>query len=174
MEKLEKLEKQPCPMCGKNTLTLTESEDNVPYFGKVYVFSMSCSDCKYKKSDIEAAEQKEPCKYSIDVDSEADMRIKVVKSSNATVKLPHVMTISPGPASLGYITNIEGLLNRVKEGIQSLIDSEEDKDAVKKARRLMKKVNRVIWGSEKQKIIIEDPTGNSAIISDKAVKSKLK
>ncbi len=174
LEKLEKLEKQPCPMCGKNTLTLTESEDNVPYFGKVYVFSMSCSDCKYKKSDIEAAEQKEPCKYSIDVDSEADMRIKVVKSSNATVKLPHVMTISPGPASLGYITNIEGLLNRVKEGIQSLIDSEEDKDAVKKARRLMKKVNRVIWGSEKQKIIIEDPTGNSAIISDKAVKSKLK
>ena len=30
-----------------------------------------------------------------------------------------------------------------------------------------------MWGKDKLKIIIEDPTGNSAIISDKAVKSKL-
>jgi len=171
---MEKLDKQPCPMCGKKTLTLIESEDNIPYFGKVYLFSMNCSNCKYKKADIEAAEKKEPCRYTLEVNSEKDMKIKIVKSSAATVKLPHVMTIEPGSASQGYITNVEGLLNRVKDAIQIAINSEEDKDAVKKARRLMKKVNRVIWGSEKLKIIIEDPSGNSAIISDKAVKSKLK
>jgi len=171
---MEKLDKQPCPMCGKKTLTLIESEDNIPYFGKVYLFSMNCSNCKYKKADIEAAEKKEPCRYTLEINSEKDMSIKIVKSSAATVKLPHVMTIEPGSASQGYITNVEGLLNRVKDAIQIAINSEEDKDAVKKARRLMKKVNRVIWGSEKLKIIIEDPSGNSAIISDKAVKSKLK
>ena len=171
---MEKLEKQPCPMCGKNTLTLIESEDNIAYFGKVYLFSMDCSNCKYKKADIEAAEQKEPFKYTIEINSEKDMNIKIVKSSAATVKLPHLMTITPGPASEGYVTNVEGLLNRVKGAIQTAIDSEEDKEDIKKARKLMKKINRVIWGSEKQKIVIEDPSGNSAIISDKAVKSKLK
>jgi C4-type Zn-finger protein len=31
-----------------------------------------------------------------------------------------------------------------------------------------------MWGQDTLKIIIEDPSGNSAIISDKAVKSKLK
>ena len=31
-----------------------------------------------------------------------------------------------------------------------------------------------MWGKEKQMVIIEDPSGNSAIISDKAVKSGLK
>ncbi len=169
-----KLENQPCPMCGKRTLTLTESEDNIPYFGKIYVFSMICSNCKYKKADVEAAEKKEPCKYTLEVSGEKDMSIKIVKSSAATVKLPRVMTIEPGPASQGYITNVEGLLNRVKDAIQIAINSEEDKENIKKERRLLKKINRVIWGSEKQKIIIEDPTGNSAIISDKAVKSKLK
>ena len=30
-----------------------------------------------------------------------------------------------------------------------------------------------MWGKEKLKIIVEDPSGNSAIISEKAVKSKL-
>ena len=171
---MEKLEKQPCPVCGKNTLTLIESEDNIAYFGKVYLFSMDCSNCKYKKADIEAAEQKEPSKYTIEINSEKDMSIKIVKSSEATVKIPHIITITPGPASQGYITNIEGLLNRVKDAVQSAMDAEEDKDDVKKARKLIKKVNRVIWGSEKLKIILEDPSGNSAIISDKAVKTKLK
>ena len=40
--------------------------------------------------------------------------------------------------------------------------------------KLLKKVNRILWGSEKCKFIIEDPSGNSAIISDKAKKDKLK
>ena len=31
-----------------------------------------------------------------------------------------------------------------------------------------------MWGKQKQKVIIEDPSGNSAIISDKAVVEKLK
>jgi C4-type Zn-finger protein len=38
---------------------------------------------------------------------------------------------------------------------------------------MLKKINRVLWGSDSIKIIIEDPTGNSAIISEKAVKGKL-
>jgi len=39
---------------------------------------------------------------------------------------------------------------------------------------MVKKLQKVLWGDEKLKLIIEDPTGNSAIISDKAVKAKLK
>jgi len=39
---------------------------------------------------------------------------------------------------------------------------------------MLKKITRITWGKEKAKIIIEDPSGNSAIISDKAVKAKLK
>jgi C4-type Zn-finger protein len=39
---------------------------------------------------------------------------------------------------------------------------------------MIKKIHRIVWGQEKQKLIIEDSTGNSAIISDKAVKEKMK
>ncbi|MBW2996042.1 ZPR1 zinc finger domain-containing protein [Candidatus Woesearchaeota archaeon] len=171
---MEKLDNQPCPMCREKKMTLIEDEKEIPYFGKVYVFSMTCSNCKYHKADVEAADQHEPSKYSIEISGDKDMKIRIVKSSEATVKIPHVVTIEPGPGANGYVTNIEGILNRVKHQIESAKESEDDPAAKKKAKNLLKKLTRVMWGKEKLKIIIEDPTGNSAIISDKAVKSKLK
>ncbi len=172
--KPEDFEHQPCPLCGQKTLILTEREIEVPYFGKVYLFSMTCNSCKYHKSDVEATEQKEPVKYEFEISSEDDMKVRVVKSSEATVKLPHIATITPGPASQGYVTNIEGILNRVKYQIESAKEMEEDDEDKKKAKNLLKKLLNIAWGKEKQKIIIEDPSGNSAIISDKSVKSPLK
>ena len=171
---MHELDNQQCPVCGKKTLTLTEDEVEVPYFGKLYLFSMRCSNCKFYKADIEAAEHKEPARYEFEVSSPEDLKVRVVKSSNATIKIPHVMTIKPGPASQGFVSNIEGILLRVKRAIEIARDSEENPEAKKKARKLLKKLMRVMHGEEKIKIIIEDPTGNSAIISDKAVRKKLK
>ena len=101
------------------------------------------------------------------------MKIRVVKSSNATVKIPHIGSIEPGEAANGYITNIEGILQRMKKQIEVLSDDSEEEEDRKKAKNMLKKLLRVMWGQEKLKLIIEDPSGNSAIISEKAVKSKL-
>src|SRR3989338_6563960 len=174
MSEPEMISGQPCVFCHQKTLTLTEHEVEVPYFGKVSLFSMTCSTCKYHKSDVEAIEQKEPSRYTFEISSEEDMKVRVVKSSEATVKVPYIADITPGPASQGFVTNIEGILNRIKHQIETARDTAEDEDDRKKAKNLLKKLTRVMWGQEKQKLIIEDPSGNSAIISDKAEKSKLK
>jgi len=165
---------QPCAFCKEKTLSLAQHETEVPYFGKIVIFSMTCSTCKYHKSDVEALEEKEPAKYTFEISSEEDMKVRVVKSSEATVKLPYIADITPGPASQGFVTNIEGILNRVKYQIETARDTAEDNEDRTKAKNLLKKIQKVIWGQEKQKLIIEDPTGNSAIISDKAEKAKLK
>ena len=167
-------EQHPCPLCHEKTLILTEREVEVPFFGKLYLFSMTCNSCKYHKADVEAIDQKEPVKYEFEILKEDDMKVRVVKSSEATVKVPHISTITPGPASQGYITNIEGILNRIKYQIETLRDTAEDEEDKKKAKNMLKKLTRIMWGQEKQKIIIEDPSGNSAIISDRAVKSSFK
>ena len=172
--KEEDLESQQCPLCNENSLILTESETEMPYFGRVYLFSMTCNNCKYHKADVEAVEQKDPVKYEFEISSEEDMKVRVVKSSEALIKLPHLAVITPGPASQGYITNIEGVLNRVKYQIESVKETEEGEEDKKKAKNLLKKITRIMWGQEKQKLIIEDASGNSAIISDKAIKSPLK
>ncbi|MFA5141736.1 MAG: ZPR1 zinc finger domain-containing protein [Candidatus Woesearchaeota archaeon] len=162
-----------CPICSQKTLTLTEHEMDIPYFNKVILFAMTCSNCKYHKSDVEAIEHHEPAKFTLEIDSEEDMKIRVVKSAEATVKIPHMISMEPGESSNGFVTNVEGILNRLMNIIEMTRDSEEDEDLKKKAKNMLKKLNKVLWGQEKLKIIIEDPSGNSAIISDKAVKSKL-
>ena len=173
-ELTEDFEHQPCPLCHEKNLIFTERETEVPYFGNVYLFSMSCTNCKYHQADVESVQQNDPVRYEFEISSEEDMKVRVVKSSEATVKLPHLATISPGPASQGYVTNIEGILNRVKYQIESAKEMEEDEENKKKAKNLLKKITRITWGQERQKLIIEDPSGNSVIISDKAVKMPLR
>ncbi|PIN76489.1 hypothetical protein COV17_02315 [Candidatus Woesearchaeota archaeon CG10_big_fil_rev_8_21_14_0_10_36_11] len=170
---MSEITNQPCPFCGEKKCTLKEEEIEIPYFGRVFVFSMDCSACHTRKSDVEPAEQKEPCRYTLEVSSEDDLNIKIVKSGEATVKIPHVITVESGPASEGYVTNVEGLLERIKKQIQSAAESEDEPTAKKKAKNLLKKLGKVLVGREKLKIIIEDTSGHSAIISDKAQRSKL-
>ena len=165
---------EKCPLCNQNSLILTERDVEVPHFGKVYLFSMTCDSCKYHKADVESVEQKEPVKFEFEISSEDDMKVRVIKSAEATVKLPHIATITPGPAAQGYITNVEGVINRVKYQIEASKEAEDDDSKKKKAKSLLKKINRITCGQENQKIIIEDPSGNSAIISDKAVRSSFK
>jgi len=167
------LKDQPCPVCNQKKLSLTEAEIEVPFFGKLYVFGMHCDNCKYHKSDVEAAEKKEPCKYVFEVSGKEDLQVRVIRSSEGIIKFERVGSIEPGPAAEGLITNIEGLINKIKEQIEKIRDLEEDDDAKQKAKNLLKKLMKVIWGEEKLKITIEDPSGNSAIISEKAKKTKL-
>ncbi|KHO49412.1 MAG: zinc finger protein [archaeon GW2011_AR9] len=170
---MSEIKGQPCPFCNENKCTLKEDEVDIPYFGRLFVFVMECEGCGARKSDIEPAEPKEPCKYTLEVTSEDDLNIKIVKSGDATVKIPHIITIDAGPASEGYITNVEGLLDRIKKTIESTMEAEEDEIAKKKAKNMIKKINQVLVGRDTLKIIIEDETGHSAIISEKAQRSKL-
>ena len=170
---MAELKAQQCPFCGEKKMVLREEDMDIPYFGKVFVFSMECEACGTKKSDVEPMEPKEPCRYTLEVTSEDDLNIRVVKSGEATVKIPHVITMEPGPASSGYVTNVEGLLQKVKEIVQSTIDVEDDEGAAKKAKNMVKKLNRVMAGQKPIKIIIEDPSGDSAIVSEKEQKRKI-
>jgi len=161
------MEGQQCPICGKKTLTLVEAERDVPFFGKVYLFSMDCSECDFHKADLETDNSGKPVKTTYEVTCEDDMKVRVIKSSSATVKIPRITTIEPGAASNGYITNLEGIFNRVKKQIENVRDSSDDKAEQKKAKNLLKKIRKIMWGEESIKVTIEDPNGNSAIISEK-------
>jgi len=167
------LKGETCIFCNNKTLTLIETSIEIPYFGVVHVFAMDCSSCNYHKTDLETTENHDPVKYSLEISSEEDLKIRIVKSSTATIKIPYIGSIDPGEASNGYITNVEGILNRFKTMIDSMREESEDKADQKKAKNLIKKINKATWGQEKLKLILEDPAGNSAIISEKAVKSKL-
>ncbi len=172
---MDVLKNQQCPFCGEKKLTLTEDEQDIPFFGKVYLFSMICGGCGAKKSDVEAAELKEPVKITFETKNEKDMNVRVVKSSEATLRIPQLkMDVSPGTASDGYVTNVEGVLEKFKEILEQVKNDSEDDDGKEKAKTLLKKIWKMKLGDVPVTLVIEDPTGNSAIISEKALVEKLK
>ncbi|MBS3155017.1 ZPR1 zinc finger domain-containing protein [Candidatus Woesearchaeota archaeon] len=172
---MEEIKNEECPMCRTKSLTLREDTNNVPHFGKVFIFSMTCSNCNYHVADVEAEDVHEPSRYTFTIENEKDLNTKVIKSSTATVNIPQLkMDSKPGPASIGFISNMEGLLKKFEDILASERDSAEDDEAKTKAKNLLKKIWKVKCGDIPLKIVIEDPNGNSAILSDKAVVEKLK
>jgi len=172
---MEKLEGQQCSFCGKKTLTLMEDSQDIPFFGKTFLFSMQCSTCKFFKSDVEAAEQKEPCKITFMIEKEKDMQVRVVKSSEGCVSFPSLrLKVESGPSSEGYVSNIEGVLDRFVKIIEAQKESTDDDGERKSAKNLLKKIRKIKYGDVATKVVIEDMSGNSAIISEKATIEKMK
>ncbi len=172
---MDKIEHEACPMCQEKSLTLIEDEQDIPHFGKVFIFSMNCSSCNYRVSDVEASDFKEPCKIEFNIENRKDLTVRVVRSSEASIKIPQMkMSMDPGVGAEGFVSNIEGILQRFKKVLEAERDTADEDDARKKAKNLLKKLWKVECGDEPLKVIIEDPTGNSAIISEKAVISKMK
>ena len=172
---MEQLKNQPCPLCHTNKLTLSEQDYNIPNFGKCYLMTMTCENCDYKSSDIESEEQKDPVKCTLEINNKKDLNIRIVKSGQASIKIPALkMSVDPGPASEGYISNVEGVLKRFKDIIEKERDSTDDDDVRKNAKNLLKKLWKVELGEFPIKVIIEDPSGNSAILDKKTVVEKLK
>ena len=171
----DEIKGESCPFCLKKTLILREEEMDIPHFGKTFVFSMKCDYCNFNKSDVEAAERKDPVKITFTIEKEEDLKVRVVKSSEASIKVPGLkIDVRPGPASIGFVSNIEGILNNFQKIIEGQRDSTDDDAVRKKAKNLLKKLRKVKWGDAPLKITIEDPSGNSAIISEKTEIKKLK
>jgi zinc finger protein len=163
-----------CPVCKKATLKITFNRHEIPYFGEVMESLAKCSSCKYRHVDVFSLEEKEPCKYTFKIECEEDMLVRVVRSSRATVKVPELgVKITPGPASQGFISNVEGVIERVREVIEAASRDAGPKKK-RKASKLLEKIESIKKGTSIATIIIEDPTGNSCIVSKKALKEELR
>ena len=84
------------------------------------------------------------------------------------------MESNPGAVADGYVSNVEGLLQRFEEVLKDQMVNAEDDSDKKTAKNLLKKIRKVKWGDIPLKIIIEDSSGNSAIIDKKAVYESLR
>jgi len=162
-----------CPQCGKKAEAI-ESEEEIPHFGKILITAMNCPKCGYRLNDVMCLDIKAPKEYSASIRNEKDQRIKVVKSSSATVKIPELgVTIEPGPIAQGYITNVEGVLDRVEAVVLLAINSKEEGEANEKAlaEKELRRVQDARNGKFPFTIKILDPFGNSALIG-KGMKSR--
>lgn len=170
------VDNQQCPVCGKEEATFSEYEIDDAFAGPIAIFSIKCKACGFKNSDLEFIEPGQPAEYSVDIESADDLDIRVIKSGSCQIKIPSFrISVDSSMGSEGFISNIEGVINRFKQQIEFLkSDSDLEKEQRKKLKNILKGIDQVLRGEKKITVKLIDDTGNSAIVSDKAKIKKLK
>lgn len=155
-----------CPLCGKENVT-NWVKDNIPFFGEVMYITSKC-ECGLRYSDTLIMSQKKPVHYEITVRSNEDLDTRVVRSTSGTIRIPELgVDIEPGPASESFVSNIEGVLERIND-ILEMVSRWDEESKTKRAQELQSKIEKIKAGEMEITVIIEDPMGNSAIIGEKA------
>jgi len=160
-----------CPYCEREIQYLYKTE-NIPYFSDILIVSGRC-ECGYRHADTMVLQGAEPARWEIRVERPEDLNIRVVRSASARVEIPELgVEIDPGPACEGFVSNVEGVLDRIDDvvgGVLSWAEGEERENALVLRRR----IELAREGSLPFTLSIEDPTGNSAIVSEKAEKVEI-
>ncbi|MBD3229334.1 MAG: ZPR1 zinc finger domain-containing protein [Candidatus Lokiarchaeota archaeon] len=155
-----------CPACGSNEILINKHLSEVPYYGKILLITFKCERCRYKFNETYILDEKAPQRYILKCGETKDLNIRIIKSGNSTVHIPELeIDIYPGPDSEGIITNVEGLLNRVKDVIMLLKRNYKSLEELERIIEKLEFLNDMLEGKRPFTIIIEDPSGNSAIIT---------
>ena len=146
-------------------MTTTSTEYQVEHFGSVLLNVTTCPKCGHRHSDVMMLTKKEPVAIRARINSIEDLNIRVIKSSTATVVIPEFgATITPGPYSDGYISNVEGILQRVEDALTFMLSSSKG-STLKKGERMLRKIRLAKEIKPHFTLVIKDPFGNSVLVS---------
>jgi zinc finger protein len=149
-----------CPVCG-SSIEMRCQQDNIPYFGDILEVSIVCG-CGFKFVDTIILGQKEPLRHRMRVCSEGDLWARVIRSTSGTIRIPEWgVDIEPGPASEAYITNVEGIIERLQSVVNMARKWSESDEERRRAESLLDTMQVARDGKPDFTIIIEDPLGNS-------------
>jgi zinc finger protein len=164
-----------CPVCSSEMDFNWETLE-IPHFGEAMIIGGMCC-CGYRHSDTILLSQKEPARYTLAVTSMEDLDARVIRSSSGTIRIPELgIDVEPGPASEAYISNIEGVLERIKGVVKFATRSAMeagDSEKTRQGNEILENMKMALKGQFNLTVIIEDPLGNSAIDSQNAVRSVL-
>ena len=161
----------PCPSCGAEIEYLYTTE-NIPYFSDILIISAICPSCGYKFVDTQLVKHGEPARHTLAITSEEDLSVRVVRSMSASIEIPELgIRIDPGPQCQGFVSNFEGVLDRVEQVVKGALNWGTDLEK-ENAALLLADIARVKAGLLAVTLIVEDPCGNSGIESDRAVHEK--
>lgn len=165
-----------CPICNAEISFEWETKD-IPHFGEAMIIAGVCERCGFKISDTILLSQGDPVRYTITIEEPEDLNARVIRSTSGTIRLPELgIDVEPGPASEAYISNVEGVLSKVKGIVAFATKSARDagvEENVRRGEAILGRIERAMEGEGPLTVILEDPLGNSAIVAEKAVSTKL-
>jgi zinc finger protein ZPR1 len=163
-----------CVFCkSKNSMSLITKTENIPHFGEIMESVIKCPKCGYRHSDIICLEQKEPARYILRLEK-ANLNARVIKSPTGTISIPELgLKVEPGSKSQGYISNVEGVLNRFQNAVKTALYWAEDPKKKKNAIKILEEIKKIKIGEISVTMVVEDPFGHSKIINENVFHNKL-
>ena len=160
-----------CPSCSKGILRVRSLLYSVPYFNDLAMFVMECPECHFHHSDIFTTESRKPTRWTFFVDDPMLLRTRVVRSSSGTMRIPEFgIDVEPGPGAESFISNIEGVLHRVRSGVETAIMFSQTNKQRDEGNKILQQIDNALKGKENFTLIIEDPVGVSGILPEDLTK----
>ncbi len=165
----------PCPQCAEgDTLTMLAMNSEIPYFGEHTQITVLCSSCGWKHTDFIPSDGQKPGFSSLVVDNDQKTMARVVRSSSCTIRIPELdLEVSPGGSSSGYVTNIEGVIKRFENAIETIIRGDDDGMGTEIAKKILDRLRLVKQGKDRVSVELLDPRGRSQIIHGEAISREL-
>lgn len=155
--------KEKCPICEEES-ELHVVPYEIPFFGEIMIFTTVCASCGYRATDLMLLSEEKRERCEMVVSSVEDVNAIVVRSSSGTIEIPELgVNVEPKRGD-AFITTVEGVLNRVEKVVKMLSKDGTGKD---RADEVLKQIAEIKLGKASMTLIIDDPTGNSAIIPNK-------
>lgn len=165
-----------CPICGTVTEFKWETTE-IPHFGEAMLIASVCDHCGFKQSDTILLNQGEPTRYTFKIENVDDLNVRVIKSTSGTIRLPDLgIDMEPGPTSEAYVSNVESVLRKISNIVAFATRSAQksgSEDRVQRGEEILDYMELVLEGRQPLLMILEDPLGNSSIVSDNAISSPL-
>ncbi|MHA1135982.1 MAG: ZPR1 zinc finger domain-containing protein [Candidatus Thorarchaeota archaeon] len=156
-----------CPACSKGRLRIQSMLYSVPFFNELAMFNLECPECGFRHSDVFSAEQRKPSRFTMHVDDVSHLNVRVVRSGSCTYRfLEWGIDVEPGPTAESFITNIEGILYRVRlvvETARNFADLDSEKQ---RAAEILDQMKEALRGEFHFTLVMEDPAGVSGILPD--------
>lgn len=101
------------------------------------------------------------------VDDVSHLNVRVVRSGSCTYRFPEWgIDVEPGPTAESFITNIEGLLYRVRAVVESARNFADLDTEKQRAEEILGEMQSAIRGESSFTLVMEDPAGVSGILPD--------
>jgi zinc finger protein len=92
----------------------------IPFYKEVILSSFACPHCNFSNSALQSAGEILPrgIELILRVEQMEDLDRQVIKTDHCSVQVPELELEIPAGTQEGEITNVEGILRRVKEGLE--------------------------------------------------------
>ena len=160
-----------CVICGFDEgLSMLAHTEEIAYFGEHTQVTLTCPGCGWRQTDFIPAEAREGACQTYRIDAVEDLQIRVIRGSACTVRLIELdLEVRPGSHSTGYVSNIEGVLNRFQEVVDMVgrqAATEGNEEAISELTQLTEAMLQIRSGQTGATLEFLDPHGHSMILTD--------